>query len=180
VHTIALVVSSLDGYITKHDASGTHGWASAEDQEHFFSVMSTCDASVMGAQTYLAAREQILKGAAASMRLRTVWTRGPERYLADTIPGKLEFSAEPLAALLTRLHDEGFQRCCVVGGGQVYAAAFAEDLIDELQLTLEPVIFGAGVRHSGEGIRLDARFDLGDVKHLNANTLLLTYQRKVD
>ena len=55
----------------------------------------------------------------------------------------------------------------------------AADLIDEIVLTLEPVAFGTGVRHTGTGHVINGRFSLTDVERLNADTLLITYRRPV-
>lgn len=45
-------------------------------------------------------------------------------------------------ATLQQLSDLGLQRLAILGGGELVAALFDEDLIDELWLTLCPVVFG--------------------------------------
>jgi 5-amino-6-(5-phosphoribosylamino)uracil reductase len=45
-------------------------------------------------------------------------------------------------ATLQQLADLGLQRLAILGGGELVAALFDEDLIDELWLTLCPVVFG--------------------------------------
>jgi 5-amino-6-(5-phosphoribosylamino)uracil reductase len=45
-------------------------------------------------------------------------------------------------ATFQRLGDLGLQRLAILGGGELVAALFDEDLIDELWLTLCPIIFG--------------------------------------
>ncbi len=185
---IAVVVSSIDGYITKHDTGAT-SWASAEDQKHFFGFLRSCDVSIMGGETYRASRSAILSEVVALRdrqaphdarpRRKIVWTRDPDTYAADGVPGLLEFTSEPLDAIVSRLRHDGHQRCAVLGGGQVYGAMLAADLIDEIVLTLEPVAFGTGVRHTGTGHVINGRFSLADVERLNSDTLLLTYHRQV-
>ncbi len=183
---IAVVVSSIDGYITKHDTGAT-SWASAEDQKHFFGFLRSCDVSVMGGETYRASRAAIRSEVIARRdreaaegerpRRRIIWTRAPQSYEADAVPGLLEFTSEPLDAIVSRLRDDGHQRCAVLGGGEVYGALLAADLVDEILLTLEPVAFGTGVRHTGNGHIVTARFSLAAVERLNTDTLLLTYGR---
>jgi dihydrofolate reductase len=178
MHIVAVAVSSIDGYITKHDGEGTVDWASPEDHAHFVASMARCDASVMGGSTYRVSRDQIRRSATTSTRRRVVWTRDPERYVADEVPGALEFSASPLVDILDRLRADGRERCGVVGGGAVYGALFAADLIDEIELTIEPVVFGRGTRLSGDGDTIDVGFRLGDHTLLNDDTLLLRYIRR--
>ena len=177
MRVISVVVSSIDGYITKHEDGGTTHWASPEDQKHFYALMASCDVSIMGGETYRSSRPYILSSLAASTRRRVVWTRDPAQHAGDAVDGKLEFSSAPLASIVDDLRADGHERCCVLGGGNVYGALMAENLIDELVLTLEPLVFGTGVRHTGLDHRIDTRFTLASVDRLNADTLLLTYQR---
>ena len=183
---IAIVVSSIDGYITRHGGADT-AWASPEDQKHFFAFLRSCDVSIMGGETYRMSRAAILSDIVARRdqsapettppRRKVIWTRDPEIYGADGVPGLLEFSNERLDAIVATLRRDGHQRCAVLGGGEVYGVMLAADLIDEIVLTLEPVAFGTGVRHTGTGHVINGRFSLGDVERLNTDTLLLTYTR---
>ncbi len=183
---IAVVVSSIDGYITKHGGADTE-WASSEDQKHFFGFLRSCDVSVMGGETYRASRSAILAEVLARRdnpapqdvrpRRRVVWTRHPDAYAGDGVPGLVEFTDEPLDAIVSALRRDGHERCAVLGGGEVYGALLAADLIDEIVLTVEPVAFGTGVRHTGTGHVINGRFSLADVERLNADTVLLTYRR---
>ena len=177
MHVISVVVSSIDGYITKHDEGGTDHWASAEDQTHFYATMASCDVSIMGGQTYRSSRPSILRSLPRTTRRRVVWTRDAEQFAGDAVAGKLEFTNEPLASVIGRLRADKHQRCCVLGGGQLYGALLAEDLIDELAVTIEPLVFGTGVRHTGTGQVIDIRFALESMDRLNDSTVLLTYKR---
>ena len=183
---IAIVVSSIDGYITKHHEVAT-AWASPEDQRHFSGFLRSCDVSVMGGETYRVSQSAIRSEVVprpdrqpsedARPRRKIIWTRNPDTFGTEDVPGLLEFTNEPLDALVSRLRRDGHARCVVLGGGEVYGAMLAADLIDEIVLTLEPVAFGTGVRHTGTGHVINGRFSLGDVERLNSDTLLLTYTR---
>lgn len=177
MHVISVVVSSIDGYITKHDDGGTDHWASAEDQTHFHATMAACDVSIMGGQTYRSSRPSILRSLPTTARRRVVWTRDTDRFAGDAVVGKLEFTNEPLQSVIDRLRADKHQRCCILGGGELYGALLAEDLIDELVVTIEPLVFGCGVRHTGNGHVIDGRFALESMDRLNDNTVLLAYKR---
>jgi riboflavin biosynthesis pyrimidine reductase len=170
-----VAVASLDGYITRHDEPGAR-FASPEDGRHFAQFLQTCDASVFGSGTWEADREPIAAGFTSSPdRLRYVLTRRPDHYAPETIPGTLEFSAETPAQAVASLTERGYQRCALLGGGAIYGAFMAADLVDELLLTVEPLVFGAGVRWGT--VAVDKRYDLVEVAKLSANTLLLRYRR---
>lgn len=59
-----------------------------------------------------------------------------------------EPGAGRLRALLERLRSEGIGRVLTEGGPSVFAQLLAEDLVDELFLTLSPKLFG---RNDGDG-----------------------------
>jgi dihydrofolate reductase len=183
MHVISVAVTSIDGYLTRHDGAGTSEWASPEDHAHFLDALRSCDVSVMGGETYRASASSILDNVTAAvssgqvLRRRVVWTRDSLRYADVAVPGALEFTAEPLTDVMARLNSEGHRRCAVVGGGQIYGALLAADLVDEISLTIEPHFFGEGVRHTGTGFAMDRRFALRDMTRLNDDTILLTYGR---
>lgn len=170
--TIAIVATSLDGYITKHDSKGAT-FTSQADQTYFREVLKTFDCSIMGASTFLASKDMILKSLQLE-RLRVVWTRQPEKFKAYEQEGKLEFSNSDLKTILEHLQARGKQHCAILGGSSVYSECLQQDLLDELWLTLEPLVFGSG-RKFVEGV-LDVRLELLSVEHLAKNTLLLKYK----
>ncbi len=183
MHVVAVAVTSIDGYLTRHDEAGTSAWASPEDHKHFLDVLRSCDVSVMGGETFRASQPSILATVSAAVssgrvsRRRVVWTRDPSKHSDMAVDGALEFTDEPLVVVVARLAADGHRRCAIVGGGQVYGALLAAHLVDEISLTIEPFVFGAGVHHTGVGFAMDRRFALGDMARLNDDTVLLTYVR---
>lgn len=167
-----IAVQSLDGFITKHATTGSD-FASPADQAHLRSVLAGFDCSVMGAETYRTAREQI-RERLTSPRLRTVMTRAPQSFADDTIPGRLEFSASPPAQLLAALRARGFCQCALLGGSQIHSLFLNEHRVDELWLTIEPVLFGRGTPLLAHATDTRLRF-LSEEK-LTSDTLLLKYQ----
>jgi dihydrofolate reductase len=177
MEVVLVAVVSLDGCLTRHDESGVAGWASTDDQQHFFDTLKTCDASIMGSATYLAARDHIRKNLSARRR-RIVLTRTPSRFEHDGEPGILEFSNDDPVALVDRLRADGHQRCALLGGGQIYSRFLADHLVDTLLLTIEPMIFGTGIRLAGIDRPIDAAFKLDDVTRLGADTVLMSLSRR--
>jgi dihydrofolate reductase len=172
-----IAVSTLDGLITKHKQPGATTWASPEDQAHFRSATAACDVRIFGASTYRADRAW-MRSALRPGIVRVVLTRNPESFADDVVAGQLEFTSEDPKVLVARLAAQGCTRLALLGGGEVYGAFLAADLVDEIQLTVEPLFFGTGVRLTGGTVPIDARFSLHDVTRLNESTLLVTYHRK--
>jgi dihydrofolate reductase len=172
METIGMVVMSLDGCLTRHDAEGT-AFASAADRKHFQAALEGCDCTLLGGGGYRAAREAI-RASLTPRRLRLVRTREPERYAGDARAGQLEFRAGEPAALLRGLAGRGFTRCAVPGGTDLLTQCLRERLLDELWVTVEPVLFGRG-RRLVEG-DLDVRLALLGAERLGEDTLLLRYR----
>ena len=168
---IAIAVMSLDGCITRHDEEGT-AFASAADQQFFRRALNSFDCCVFGAKTFEVSQTEILEHLAPD-RLRIVLTRSPERYAALHRADRLEFTDAPPEALLSDLRRRGKQRCAILGGGDIYTMFFAQHLVDELWLTIEPRLFGAGKRLISGQLACSMRL----ISHalLAEDTLLLKY-----
>jgi riboflavin biosynthesis pyrimidine reductase len=137
--------------------------------------MARYDAAVFGAGTYRADRVHIRPRLGGDL-LRMVLTRSPEAFAADVVADQLEFTAQRPDLLLADLAARGRRRCALLGGEQIYGAFLAADLVDELVLTVEPLLFGRG-RRLAHG-NLDVRFELDRVERLAPSTLLLRYRRR--
>jgi dihydrofolate reductase len=167
-----IAAQSLDGFITKHDTPGS-AFASAEDQAHLRSALAGFDCSIMGAKTYRIARDQIRRHLSAPRR-RIVLTRTPDAHASDAVPGLLEFSAARPARLLADLAAQGCSRCALLGGAQIHSLFLQAGLVNELWLTLEPVLFGAGTPLLSEPT--DTRLRLLADEALSLNTRLMKYE----
>lgn len=173
--TVTLIAAqSLDGFITRHEEPGT-GFTSAADQAWLAAALAQFDATILGRRTYEIARPWLRQRLTPS-RLRLVWTRSPEAWQDDAVPGQLEFAHGSPAALLKRLAIAGRQRCALLGGAEVHAAFAEADLIDAWWVTVEPHVFGAG-RPLCPGVR-DVPLRLEGVERLpDSDSVLLRYRR---
>jgi dihydrofolate reductase len=173
MHVTLLTAQSLDGFITRHNTPGS-SFASPEDQKHFHAALAGFDCSVMGSVTYRGARDLICAQPMAK-RLRVVLTRAPADYAAQAQPGSLEFTNDAPEKLLTGLRARGFTRCVLLGGAQAHGLFFAAGLVDEIWLTIEPVLFGGGTPLLA--VPVDVRLELLASEKLNTTgTLLLRYR----
>lgn len=136
-----MVVMSLDGKTTLGDQPGASSWASPEDQEIFQTQIAAHDCVVMGSATYKAARHIIRPSAS---KPRTVLTRAPQRFADEVQPG-IAFSADPPSVVVEKAKGKGCTSLLLVGGAKTSARFFDEGLIDEVLVTIEPSLFGAGL-----------------------------------
>ena len=90
----------------------------------------------MGRKTYEAAHIQLKPGI-----LRIVLTHNPQKG----VPGILEFTDETPRELVNRLKNK-YKQMLLLGGSDIATQFFEEKLIDEVWLTIEPKIFGSGMK----------------------------------
>lgn len=137
---------SLDGFIARAD--GAVDWLdeanrAVPDGEDcgFGAFMATVDVLVMGRKTY----EQVLSfGQWPYGGTRViVLSRNPISFPAD-LPDTVSHSSEPPQELVRRLSGEGV-RHVYVDGGNTIQGFLAAGLVDEITVTVVPVILGGGI-----------------------------------
>src|SRR3989338_3215999 len=170
---ILAMVMSLDGKTTKWDEAGIYNWTSPEDREYFFSLREKNDVIIMGRKTFDAAKSVIKLSPRC---LRIVMTRTPQKYSNIAVKEMLEFTDEPSSRLIEKLNKRGDSKVLVVGGEQVNFHFLKEKRIDEIWITIEPLLFGLGNSLVSPS-RLNITMELKGVRKLNKNgTLLLKYR----
>lgn len=168
-----VMVASLDGLTTQGNSPGTAGWSSPEDQEVFHDLIARADCMIMGSNTYRAARSLMNPSAA---KPRIILTRSPEEYAEDAGKPGLTFTARSPQNIMHDLQTAGYENVLLVGGSTTNASFFDAGLVDELVLTIEPLLFGDGLPLTGR-LKRSVALRLMERKQLNdAGTLLLRYK----
>ena len=174
MHVTLLAAQSLDGFITQHDTPGST-FTSEADKKHFRDSLGGFDCSVMGGETYRVSRD-LIRSHLTKKRLRLVLTRAPDAYAADAQAGTLEFTKTTVTAMVDHLRQRAYQRCALLGGAQLHTLFLQAGLVDELWITVEPVLYGRGtpfLARQGE-----FRLRLLEKASLSDDVLLLKYQVK--
>ncbi len=160
---IAFVAASADGRISLTKKT-LPKWTSEEDRRFFQHALSKIDAMVVGRNTYLAA--------SAHLRHRTTFVLS-SRLLGLRRRGTVTF-VNPNRIDLTTLFRP-YHTVAVLGGGMVYREMLERSLLDEIYITLEPLIFGRG-NEMFTGCTRTTQLRLVSVRRLNhTGTLVLHY-----
>lgn len=172
MYVTCVMVSSINGSITEGENPDIYSWTSAEDQSHFFSLLDEHSLIVMGSRTYQHAKP-IMK--LKEGKLRLVLTRTPEEYRSEVVPGQLEFISLSPSELIQTYQNKGYNKLLLVGGSTINTLFIKAGCVDELQLTVEPVLVG-GVTQIVDATLPLQKIKLHHVAQLNqTGTLLLTY-----
>jgi|SRR5581483_2777967 len=172
MNVVCAMVMSLDGKTTKGNSSNIYTWTSKEDQYYFSKLIKSYRAIVMGKNTYLAARK-IMK--LSPGKLRIVLTKNPKKLSKQAVPNQLEFINSSPLELLRQLSKRGYKEVLLVGGATTNRAFFKANLVNEIWVTVEPLLFG-----KGNGLvenELNVKLKLLSITKLNKRgTLLLKYK----
>jgi dihydrofolate reductase len=159
--TFIIAAISADGFIARN----THelaDWTSKEDKRLFVELTKRAGVMVMGRTTF----DTI--GRALPDRQTIVYSH----KLVDV--GGVTTTKESPADLVSRLSAEGYKELAICGGSAIYTLFLEAGVVDELYLTVEPVLFGDGVPFLNGLVGVDLR--LLETKQLNDNVTLLHYE----
>mgnify|MGYP001568687657 CR=1 FL=1 len=179
MRVIMVMVSSVNGKITKGDDPDVSSWSSPEDAKLFAGLLQKYSLFVMGSATYEAARKKIVLSPG---KLRVVMTRTPKIYEDEAVPGRLEFTSEPVTTLVRRLEKRGYKDMLLLGGGTINVLFLEAGLVSEIRLTIEPWLFMTGsdlvkAIRTGSVPISDTQLKLTRIEKLNdRGTLHLIYE----
>ena len=140
---ISYIACSVDGYIA--GPSGEIDWLFTDQDYGYTEFISTVDTVVMGRKTYDLSLTfdpypyQDLRGFVFS-RL----PRNPDDHVT--------FVSTDFAEFMTELKEGHGRNIWLVGGGQLLGEAVTNDLLDELILSIHPIILGDGVPLFPQGL----------------------------
>lgn len=165
---ILIMVMSADGIIAKNDNHNAFTWTSQEDKDHFLNLSKQIGVVVMGGNTFRASGRNTYPG-----RMAYVLTNNPEQYEFGENVEALSGTPQAVAA---ELRNRGHEQVALIGGATVNRDFLRAGLIDEIFLTVEPIIFGRGL-HLFEEDDLEIKLKLiSSMKFNEQGTLLLNYK----
>lgn len=169
---VLVAATSINGKITNGHQEDSFLWTSSGDKKYFSKLIKSSDLVIMGRQTYLVNRS---KFDLTRKPLRLIITHHPQDFSQSTIPNHLEFTSSTPNQIINR-YSKKYKQILIVGGAQINSLFLKENLIDEIYLTIEPLVFGQG-KNLLKNIYLSRKCKLISLKKLSSSgTLLLKYK----
>lgn len=153
---------SADGYIAKNENHPAF-WTSKEDKNRFIELTKRAGVVVMGSNTYRTLPRPLKE------RVNIVYSRSAKFYGA-------EVTQKSPAELLAELEKRGFKEAAICGGSKIYTMFMQAKVVDSIYLTIEPIIFGKGIRLFDE--EMLCHLKLESIEKAENGAILLEY--KVD
>src|SRR5690349_4168545 len=133
------VAASLDGYIA--DAQGAFDWIPDDSAVDFDALFRNVDTYLLGRRTYDTVRATATSPFNAGARVYVF-----SRTLAPGAePGVTVVCGDPVALARSLRHEGGPGETWLFGGGDLFATRLAARQVDEVEITVVPVLHGGGV-----------------------------------
>ncbi len=153
---------TADGYIGRN-AQHAAMWTGKEDKKRFVEITKRAGVMIMGQNTWFTL------GKPLKDRLNIVYSPTPLPPVAS-----METTTKSPADLLQELESRGFKEVAICGGSQIYTMFMKSGLVDTLYLTIEPIVFGNGIKLFKE--EMDFKLKLVSCVQTESGALLLEYK----
>jgi dihydrofolate reductase len=159
-----LMALTLDGKIGK---SPDHfpDWTGKEDKKFFVKTTRKAGVVMMGRKTF------DTLGTPLPDRKNIILTRDKNRKSAWE---NLVYTHKKPKEILDDLAKDGFSNVILAGGASVNSLFAEKKLIDEIIVTISPIIFGYGISLFSEEISMD--LELKEMQRLGPNLVGLKYK----
>ncbi len=160
-----LMAQTLDGRIAK-DSHHFPDWTEKADKKFFMNYTKEAGVMIMGRTTF-----ETLPGVLPG-RLSVVLSRSAGEW--DKKEENLIFTAFSPRRVLEKLEKMGYNHAVLTGGTTINTLFAKENLIDEIIVTVSPVIMGEGLGLFEPGIALNLTLEKSE--KLGDNSLTLYYR----
>lgn len=170
------IATSIDGYIA--DIKGGIEWLEmipnpGGNDMGYNKLMEKTDALVMGRATF----EKVMSFGISWPYEKPVFVLSrSKKDVPKELEGKVEILAGNPAVICEKLNNRGFQNL-YIDGGKVVQEFLQADLIDEMTITVIPVILGGGIPLFGN-LPKSIEFSLSDYQVFLSQLVQTSYVRK--
>lgn len=159
-----MMALTLDGKIGR---STDHfpDWTGKEDKQLFVDITRRAGVIIMGSRTFFTI------GKPLPGRKNIILTRDSSRSSEDP---NLVFTSRSPREILTDLEKEGYQEAILAGGALINSLFAKDNLIDEVVVTISPLIFGQGLSLFRDEVAMT--LELLDLEQLGQDLVCLRYR----
>ncbi len=165
---ILYMAISINGLITK--GKDDSDWVTETDWKEFDKLMRDCGIMVMGRRTYEIFGDDFpCEGA-----VNVVMTSN-SKLLNQKTPEEVIFTDKSPKEVIKMAEEMGFKKLMLIGGMKLNTSFFEEDLIDEVWLSIHPLLIGNG-KVMMEKFDYFKKLKLLGVKELDEELVQLRYE----
>ena len=160
-----LMAQTVDGKIARN-ANHFPDWTGKEDKRLFMRMSKAAGAVIMGRKTYATINRPLPD------RLNVIMTRNGDLVSEN---GNLLYTNQRPDEVLATLTDRGYDEVILAGGATINTLFARQNLIDEIAITISPLLFGSGLSLFAE--TLDTMpLTLMELEQLGPDLVFMRYQ----
>lgn len=139
------LTNSLDNFIARAD--GGYDWILMGDEvmAELSKFSETFDTVLMGRKTYELTLSQGQDSSSGETGFMGMKTYVFSRTIKESPNAEVKVVSENAGEFVRELKNESGKDIWLMGGGNLAASLFKENLIDEIGLTIQPILLGSGV-----------------------------------
>jgi dihydrofolate reductase len=161
---------TLDGFIARHDHSYDFLPSEGEHLTDFLETINQFDIALMGRNTYEVGLKAGVIDPSLSMRQYVI-----SSSLTRTIDERIKIISSDIKKFVIGLKSEKGKDILLSGGSILATKMLSENLIDELQLRVHPVLIGSGIalfnKHEDVSVRLIQQKEYSNAVVLNVYSI---------
>ncbi len=161
MNVFIIAAVTADGFIAKNDYEPSFAWTSKSDKDFFVKKTKEAGVVFMGSNTYKTIKKPLAER-------KTIVLSRTQSFLYG-----LQTTTKETRALLSDLENEGFRSVAICGGAKVYSDFLKQGVVNELYLTVHPILFGTGKKLLDD--TLDINLKLRSVEHFPDGVVLCAY-----
>ena len=165
--TFIIAALTVDGFIAKDSAHSPLTWRSEGDRKFFIERTKEAGLVVMGLNTAKASKKP-LPG-----RRNIIYADSKDQLFHWKEYEGWEITQDDPSDLLFRLEKEGHKEVAICGGATIYTMFMEQGVVDKLYLTIEPLVFGAGMSLFNK--ELDVKLELVSERKSDEGAIFLEY-----
>lgn len=166
---ILFIATSLDGFIARKD--GSIDWLFSDQDYGYSSFIKSIDTTLTGHSTY----KQVLTFGEFPYKGTTNYIFSRTSQPPDGNP--VTFISSDIAQFVRDLKQQKGKHIWLVGGGQINTVMLNAGLIDEMVVSIHPVILGEGLPVFA-GQPNETKFRLARQKSFESGLIQTTYRMK--
>jgi dihydrofolate reductase len=163
IHAFIILAQTADGAIGRNAEETSTAWTSKEDKQFFRERTKRAGVVVMGEHTFRTFNKPLPE------RRNIVYSHRDNLGVTG-----IETTSLPPMELLKKLEAEGHAEVAICGGTSIYTMFLSAGVVDTIYMTIEPKIFGSGIRFLNEP--LDINLTLVKNSNLSPSVVLLEYK----
>ncbi len=136
---ILYIATSINGLITR--GKDDSDWVTETDWKQFSQLMKECGIMVMGRRTYEIFGDDFPCAGA----INVVMT-GNKKLLAQKTPENVIFTDKSPKQVIQMAEKKGFEKLMLIGGMTLNTSFLKENLVNEIWLSIHPLLIGEGLR----------------------------------